>query len=403
MGQAFHETPLANETPMATSSRRLGAYLRRLREGYGYTLRKVEERSGTFGESIDNSQLSRFEKGKAVPSFEKLRALARVFNVSVQNFSDILDLEEYSRDTRLEGDFEYLVARGRERFGRGEYGHAVIAFEQALEHSESSGDTNSAARARLYMAASLKCLGKLSLTEAELRTILKTRRELSDGIILRCLLELTQVYRQFGDYYLAGVFARECLEIAERSSENRIRASVLNTLGSILHDEGEYEDALPLFEEAVEAIRKDSAYPKLEIAHRINLGGCQASLGHFEKAQHELQAAFAIAGDHSFRRLMALARTRIGEALFLAGKFAAVESPLAESDALVCAGSQTYDDIMFMNTFLRWKIARIESHGTKEKIAFGRLRHLRTQLERKFPEVLEFDRYVETHRRNHHV
>ena len=77
------------------SSVRLGAYLRRLREGYGYTLRKVEEHSMDMGEPIDNSQLSRFEKGKAIPSFEKLRALARIFNVSVQNFSDILDLEEF--------------------------------------------------------------------------------------------------------------------------------------------------------------------------------------------------------------------------------------------------------------------------------------------------------------------
>ena len=79
----------------AESSTRLGAYLRRLREGYGYTLRKVEERALAMGEAIDNSQLSRFEKGKAVPSFDKLRALGRVFNVPVQNFSDVLDLEEY--------------------------------------------------------------------------------------------------------------------------------------------------------------------------------------------------------------------------------------------------------------------------------------------------------------------
>src|SRR5262245_61129825 len=74
---------------------RLGVYLRKLREGYGYTLRKVEEQAVALGEAIDNSQLSRFEKGKAVPSFEKLRALARVFNVPVQNFSDVLDLEEF--------------------------------------------------------------------------------------------------------------------------------------------------------------------------------------------------------------------------------------------------------------------------------------------------------------------
>ena len=33
------------------TSTRLGTYLRRLREGYGYTLRKVEERATAMGEA----------------------------------------------------------------------------------------------------------------------------------------------------------------------------------------------------------------------------------------------------------------------------------------------------------------------------------------------------------------
>ena len=88
---------------MESGSTRLGIYLRKLREGYGYTLRKVEEHAVSMGEAIDNSQLSRFEKGKAVPSFDKLRALARVFNVPVQSFSDVLDLEEY-QDLKPDSD-----------------------------------------------------------------------------------------------------------------------------------------------------------------------------------------------------------------------------------------------------------------------------------------------------------
>ena len=46
------------------SSTRLGKYLRRLREGYGYTLRKVEERAMAMGEAIDNSQLSPWRRGR---------------------------------------------------------------------------------------------------------------------------------------------------------------------------------------------------------------------------------------------------------------------------------------------------------------------------------------------------
>src|SRR6185369_8458782 len=74
---------------------RLGNYLRRLRTGYGYSLRRVEERARAEGGEIDNSQLSRYEKGICYPSFDKLRVLASVFNVSVQAFSDVVDLEGY--------------------------------------------------------------------------------------------------------------------------------------------------------------------------------------------------------------------------------------------------------------------------------------------------------------------
>ena len=75
-------------------SMRLGTYLRRLRTGYGYSLRRVEERARAEGGEIDNSQLSRYEKGICYPSFDKLRVLASVFNVSIQSFSDVVELEK---------------------------------------------------------------------------------------------------------------------------------------------------------------------------------------------------------------------------------------------------------------------------------------------------------------------
>ena len=100
---AFRDIDEAARAADPETSTRLGSYLRRLREGYGYTLRKVEERAMAMGEAIDNSQLSRFEKGKSIPSFDKLRALARVFNVPIQSFSDVLDLEEYQH-LKPEGD-----------------------------------------------------------------------------------------------------------------------------------------------------------------------------------------------------------------------------------------------------------------------------------------------------------
>src|SRR5260221_13773546 len=74
-------------------SARLGNYLRRRRVWYGLALRRVEDKAKSEGGEIDNSQLSRYERGKCYPSFDKLCLLANIFNVPIQNFSDLLDLE----------------------------------------------------------------------------------------------------------------------------------------------------------------------------------------------------------------------------------------------------------------------------------------------------------------------
>ena len=79
---------MGQATASLKGSTRLGTYLRKLRAGYGYSLRRVEERARAEGGEIDNSQLSRYEKGICYPSFDKLRVLASVFNVSVQSFSE---------------------------------------------------------------------------------------------------------------------------------------------------------------------------------------------------------------------------------------------------------------------------------------------------------------------------
>ena len=114
-------------------SMRLGTYLRRLRTGYGYSLRRVEERARAEGGEIDNSQLSRYEKGICYPSFDKLRVLASVFNVSIQSFSDVVELETYEQVELSGTDPEGLLADGTEALRQGDSGCAFAHYERALE------------------------------------------------------------------------------------------------------------------------------------------------------------------------------------------------------------------------------------------------------------------------------
>ena len=114
-------------------SARLGNYLRRLRTGYGLSLRRVEDKARTEGGEIDNSQLSRYERGKCYPSFDKLCMLANIFNVPIQNFSDLLDLERIEVfEPEPETSYDSVKAEASREWDQGNYTRAYAIYERAL-------------------------------------------------------------------------------------------------------------------------------------------------------------------------------------------------------------------------------------------------------------------------------
>ena len=91
--------------------------------------------------------------------------------------------------------------------------------------------------------------------------------------------------------------------------------------------------------------------------------------------------------------------SRLAEAWIGRADGARARQLLEESDALAARPDGYYHDILFLNAYHRWRMVRTEGNRTGERIAFGRLRHLRSLLQRRFPEVDEFDRHVERTRR----
>mgnify|MGYP001765334069 CR=1 FL=1 len=358
-----------------------------------------------LGEAIDNSQLSRFEKGKAIPSFEKLRALARIFNVSVQTFSDVLDVERFEEFKPESDDFDGLLRAGDDLIGAGDHGKAFVAYERAVEVA-GAGDASPrsaerAAEARCDMAGALRGLGKLAMTEREFREILKTRSLLSRRTQTRALLGLAYVYREMGDYYLASVLAREALDLAAADGDLKNQAGVLNSLGTIHLDEGDAERALGYCQRAIQVLESVGGQESARATAMTNCGACLVAVGRCDEGIRCLQEALARAREHGFRRVAAVALSRLAEAHLEKGDHERASAFLAESDALASRADEMYNDILFLNTYYRWEMARAEENPTREKIAFGRLRHLRALIERRFPEVEQFDRHVEKIGRSH--
>jgi transcriptional regulator with XRE-family HTH domain len=382
------------------SKAKLGLYLKRLREGYGYTLRKVEEKADKAGYPIDNSQISRFEQGRAIPSFEKLKILAQIFNISIQNFSDVMDLSQYELYKPDSNNYQELLQEGEGEYKLGNFGHAYATFEKALEVAEAKKQSRKReeyiVEAKMRMATALKALGRLSLSEAELRSILRNVKEMPIKTRLRVLLQLSYVNRELGEFYLAEVLAQECLRIASEEKDEDIEAAIFNTLGNIAFDEERHQEAIHHYERSLLLLRGDSSgKDEMVLKVMVNLGGSYIANGDFSKGMKMINESLAKAKENGYSRTAALSLTRMGEAYILKKQFHRARRCLRESDMLSDREEGKYSDILFLNTYRQWEIAQVEKNRVQEKIYFRRLKQLRSQVERRFPEIVKFDHFIE--------
>ena len=376
---------------------RLGNYLRRLRTGYGYSLRRVEERARAEGGEIDNSQLSRYEKGICYPSFDKLRVLANVFNVSVQAFSDVVDLEGYESVEPASTAPADLLEEGNGALRGGELRRAFVCYERALETlSEASfQDEQLVASARISLSLVLGRMGKLALAEQELRTALRGMNRTDAPMRAQALLNLANLHADQGDLLLAELEAERAFGFAEDGS--LLAARCVHTLGRVLAQRGDdavavekYREAARLYEQA------GDRYESVKV--RINIGGCYVAMGKPKEGVRQLRQALTEARFGRHRRLEAHAWSLLGEAHYRQRDFERARKCLRESDALASAAEARFNDLLFTNAFYDWKIAGEEANPTRERIALGRLKALRSTLERWLPEVEAFDAWVERRR-----
>jgi tetratricopeptide (TPR) repeat protein len=381
---------------------RLGSYLRRLRVGYGYSLRRVEERARVAGGEIDNSQLSRYEKGICYPSFDKLRVLANVFNVSVQAFSDVVDLEACEVLKSHDGEPKALVNEGNAALRAGAFGQAFAYYDFALDQWYASGNVedanDSVVQTRINLAVALCRLGKLALAEQEVRQALRAARKLSPTLTARAFLMLANLHADQGDLMLSECEAEKALELAKAAGLTLDTARALHTLGRVLGERQEHLAAIERYREA--SALYDTCGERYDAVRvRINVGDRYVMLGKTKEGIRLLRSALAEARAAGFRRIEAQGWSNLGEAHFRSGETAQAQSCLRQSDALA-SSPEKYPDVLFFNAYYEWKMASNEANPTREKIAFGRLKALRSSLERRFLEVEAFDAFVERRRSN---
>lgn len=388
----------AQAQPNLKGSLKLGSYLKKLRAGYGYSLRRVEERARAEGGEIDNSQLSRYEKGICYPSFDKLRVLASVFNVSIQSFSDVVDLEEFDELRPEATEPDALIAEGKALLAHGDHGRAFVYFETAIEAlSETTPSPERQrliAECRINEAAALHRLGKLSLAEQELRQAMRFAESISLSLRAKALLALATIHAVQGDTFLGEMESERAHALAEQADLPETAAKALHTLGQMLAHQGRPADAIERYREAARHYERCGNQTEA-VRIKVNIGAAFVELGKRREGIRLLQAAVHEARVAGLRRIESLAWCNLGDAYFRGDDFDRARACFRESDALAVYNDERLNDVLFFNAYHEWKMAAADSNPTREKIAFGRLKALRSALESRFPEVDAFDAFVE--------
>jgi tetratricopeptide (TPR) repeat protein len=293
-----------------------------------------------------------------------------------------------------------LVNEGNVALKAGEYRQAFAYYDFALDQLH-AGDNiedsqDAMTQTRINLAVALSRLGKLALAEQELRHALRSSSKLTPALTARAFLVLANLHADQGDLLLSEIEADKALALAKESGLALMSARALHTLGRVLAANKQHLAAIDRYREAG-SIYETCGEQHEAVRVRINIGDCYVALGKMKEGVRLLRAALADARTAGLRRQEAQAWSNLGEAHFRSGESDQAQSCFRQSDALA-GGTDKYTDILFFNAFYEWKMATGQANPTREKIAFGRLKALRSSLECRFVEVEAFDVYVERRR-----
>jgi tetratricopeptide (TPR) repeat protein len=249
-------------------------------------------------------------------------------------------------------------------------------------------------RARINQAVTLQRLGKLSLAEQELRRAMRSANQLSSQLCIQALLALSVIHGCLGDHFLSEMEAERAYKTASEASLDRLSAMALHTLAQVNSDQGQFVKAIETWRKAAKLYEAcDERFESIRI--RINIATCYVSLNKVREGIRMLRNALREARSAGYRRLEAVAWSHLGLAYYRQDDTRRARSCFRESDTRAIYNKENHPDIQFFNAYYEWKIAHIEDNPTREKIAFGRLKALRSSIERRLPEVEAFDFYVE--------
>lgn len=237
--------------------RRLGTYLRRLRQASGWTLEDLVRIVERQGGRLSVSTLHRIECGKSALPLETISLVARSLGVALSEIDERLQALRGTAVSRpAVRDAEGALATARRLAGEGRFWDALACLDAVLEGDDAPARLDPDVEARVHLARSY-CHRKLRHYELSLAAAGRVlRREgVSEEPVVQALLLHLEVHAMRGDFLRARVYAEHCRGRIE-GLRTSARAYGWLTLGILEFKQERWGEALACFDRAQDLYRE---------------------------------------------------------------------------------------------------------------------------------------------------
>ncbi|GAA1867362.1 BTAD domain-containing putative transcriptional regulator [Asanoa iriomotensis] len=216
-------------------------------------------------------------------------------------------------------------------YERGQLTEAVDFFQAALRLNEGAARRPSAMANQGNLGMALRQLEEFEPARAHLEVVLAYYRQTGSAIgELSILDELSQLYRQLGEWVPAVGTAAEALRLSRGLRNLRAQAATLNTLGFALVGSRAASEAHARFDESL-LLSREHGYQYFESQAGIGIAQVHLLAGAYDEAYRVAGDAVDIAARNAFRALH-------GDALVVQAKAALASGDLTTATTL-CASA----------------------------------------------------------------
>lgn len=384
--------PALNEREAALR-RAVGARLRSLRQGLGWTLDDLVRRSAKDGVRLSRSTLHRMELGSSVLPFDTVAVVAHAMGTSLVQLEAVIRAACAGTARDAEGlTLAEIIQSAASHGAAGRIDHALALYEVAYERlirGESTPSPDSLERVLLHLADCSRRLRQFVPSRDYAGRLLNLPGISPDTQTQALLIEVSIGYMT-DDFYRAELFCQRALERLDQVSP-RTRAYASAVIGNLFYKQRN-------FRPAVQHLTAGAAgYEQLEEWHQA--AHVLATLGHAQfgsmlkrQARDTTRRGLCIARERGFletvvyaHRLLALMDAEDG---YLESASAEFEEGLKVARRLHLVHQQ------FLCWHGIWTVARRCSDVAREKQARDVLRRLLFKLDASLPEAEQFSQEV---------